>query len=149
MFGLGVPELIVLLLVIGIPYVIISQRKNRNQSRNNIPSSVNPTMPGSATIQNKYCHACGGQIDVRAEICPKCGVRQAQVSRKERNRIAAGLFAFFLGGLGVHKFYLGRVGSGVVYLLFCWTFIPAILGFFEGLVILTMSDTTFNEKYNA
>jgi len=50
-----------------------------------------------------------------------------------------------LGGLGVHKFYLGSVGLGIACLLFCWTFIPAIIGFIEGLVILTMSEATFNE----
>lgn len=115
-----------------------------------MPSSVNSTVTGTATVQNKYCHACGGQLDVRAEICPKCGVRQAQpVSRSKRSRVAAVLFALLLGGLGVHKFYLGNVGLGIVYLLFCWTFIPAIIGFIEGLVILAMSDATFYEKYHA
>lgn len=48
MFGLGAPELVVLLLVIGIPYVIISQRKNLSQYRINMPSSVNSTVTGTA-----------------------------------------------------------------------------------------------------
>ena len=64
-----------------------------------------------------------------------------------RNRVAAALFAIFLGGLGVHKFYLGKVGQGILYLVFCWTFIPAVIGFIEGLVYLTMSDQAFEAKY--
>lgn len=65
----------------------------------------------------------------------------------DKNRIAAVLFALFLGGLGVHKFYLGQVGQGVLYLIFCWTFIPAIVAFIEGIVYLTMTDEKFAQKY--
>lgn len=53
------------------------------------------------------------------------------------NQIAYGLFALFLGGFGVHKFYVGKVGLGVVYLLFCWTFIPAIIALVEGIIVFT------------
>lgn len=64
-----------------------------------------------------------------------------------RNRILAALFAMLLGGAGVHKFYLGDVKMGIVYLLFIWTMIPAIVGFIEGLIYLSMTDTAFQEKY--
>lgn len=64
-----------------------------------------------------------------------------------RTRVAAALFAIFLGGLGVHKFYLGKVGQGVLYLLFCWTFIPAIVSFIEGLIYLSMTEEAFQQKY--
>jgi hypothetical protein len=36
---------------------------------------------------------------------------------------------------------------GVLYLLFCWTFIPAVVGFIEGILYLTMSDEAFWAKY--
>jgi TM2 domain-containing membrane protein YozV len=65
----------------------------------------------------------------------------------QKNRLAATLFALILGGLGIHKFYLCQVGWGIIYLLFCWTFIPAIIGFIEGIVYLTMTDEKFNAKY--
>lgn len=65
-----------------------------------------------------------------------------------RNKTTAGVFALLLGGLGAHKFYLGRGGQGVLYLIFFWTFIPAVVGFIEGIVYLTMSDHEFNAKYN-
>jgi len=53
-----------------------------------------------------------------------------------------------LGGLGAHKFYLGRTTQGVLYLLFCWTFIPFLLGIMEGVVYLSMSDASFSAKYS-
>ncbi|HEX4735949.1 MAG TPA: TM2 domain-containing protein [Allosphingosinicella sp.] len=69
------------------------------------------------------------------------------VTPSGRSRIAAALFALFLGGFGVHKFYLGRTGQGIVYLLFCWTLLPAIIAFIEGIVYLVMSDEEFAAKY--
>lgn len=53
------------------------------------------------------------------------------------NQLAYCLFAFLLGGFGVHKFYAGKVGLGIVYLLFCWTFIPAIIALVEGIIAVT------------
>jgi TM2 domain-containing membrane protein YozV len=96
----------------------------------------------------KYCRDCGAAIAARAEICPKCGVRQTVSVQTGRTRIAAALFAIFLGGLGIHKFYLGQVGLGIVYLLLCWTFIPALIGLIEGIIYLTMTDEAFSARYN-
>lgn len=107
-------------------------------------------------IDEKFCSECGSVIKVKAEICPKCGVRQmaptasinlGPVASNGKNRIAAALFAFFLGGFGGHKFYLGQVGLGILYLLFFWTFIPMLVSFVEFILFLTMSDDTFNKKY--
>src|SRR5258708_613852 len=94
-----------------------------------------------------FCRACGGPIDPRAEICVRCGVRQRSASGSGRNRVTAAVFALLLGGLGAHKFYLGQPGLGVLYLLFCWTFVPAIVGLVEGIVYLSMSDEAFSAKY--
>jgi TM2 domain-containing membrane protein YozV len=69
--------------------------------------------------------------------------------RGGRRRLAAGLFALLLGGLGVHKFYLGRVGWGIAYLVFCWTLIPTIVGFVEGILYLIMDEQEFQRKYGA
>ncbi|MEI6541489.1 MAG: NINE protein [Planctomycetota bacterium] len=54
-----------------------------------------------------------------------------------------------LGGIGAHHFYLGRPILGVIYLLFCWTFIPALIAFIEGLVLLCTSDKAFAQRYSA
>jgi TM2 domain-containing membrane protein YozV len=65
-----------------------------------------------------------------------------------KNRTTAALLALLLGGVGAHKFYLGRALMGLAYLFFCWTFIPAFLGLIEGIIYLTMSDADFNLRYN-
>jgi TM2 domain-containing membrane protein YozV/ribosomal protein S27AE len=101
----------------------------------------------------KFCSECGAVINAKAEMCPKCGVRQIPVgvlgktAPTGKNKIVAAILAFTLGGFGAHKFYLGQVGLGVVYLVLCWTFIPALIAFVEFILLLTMSDETFIEKY--
>ena len=107
------------------------------------PPFAAPHVP--APGPGRPCTACGAPLDVRAELCPRCGVRQP--SRSERNRVVAALLAFFLGGFGVHKFYLGRIVWGVVYLLFCWTCVPTVVAFVEGILYLTQSDEAFAAKY--
>jgi len=64
-----------------------------------------------------------------------------------RNKVTAGIFAILLGDFGVHKFYLGNSGMGILYLVFFWTFIPGIIGIVEGIIYLTMSDRDFATKY--
>jgi TM2 domain-containing membrane protein YozV len=65
-----------------------------------------------------------------------------------RNKTTAALLALLLGGIGAHKFYLGRGGLGILYLIFCWTFIPAVIGFIEAIMLFSMSDADFDLKYN-
>ena len=47
------------------------------------------------------------------------------------------ILAFFLGGIGVHKFYARRTGAGIAMLLFCWTGIPSIIALIDFIVGLT------------
>lgn len=68
--------------------------------------------------------------------------------RSIKSRSTAILLAFFLGGLGVHKFYLRRPGQGIAYVLFVWTFIPAIIAFCEFIYYLTLSSRQFDWHYN-
>lgn len=104
-------------------------------------------MSNMAVPVGKFCSACGNGLHERAELCPKCGVRQAGMVTTTKSRTTAILLAFFLGGIGGHKFYLGRTVQGLLYLLFCWTFIPALIAFVEWILLLTMSDSTFAQKY--
>ncbi len=53
------------------------------------------------------------------------------------NKLAYVLIALLFGGIGIHKFYSGKVGLGIVYLLFCWTFIPAIIALIEAIIAAT------------
>ena len=52
------------------------------------------------------------------------------------NKVIYCVLALFLGGIGVHKFYAGQIGTGICYLLFCWTFIPGIIAFIEAIIAL-------------
>lgn len=63
-----------------------------------------------------------------------------------KSKVVAGLLAIFLGSFGIHKFYLGKVGMGILYLIFCWTYIPAIIGFIEGIIYLASNDHNFQVK---
>jgi TM2 domain-containing membrane protein YozV len=88
----------------------------------------------------KYCTECGEIINIKAEICPKCGVRQlvqsTQISveiTEQRNKwITCLLLCWFLGIFGVHRFYTGHTALGVVQLLTLggcgiWTLIDFIV----------------------
>ncbi len=63
-----------------------------------------------------------------------------------KSKIVAGILGILLGGIGVHKFYLGKIGMGILYLVFCWTGIPAIIGFIEGIIYLCSNDENFQLK---
>ncbi len=65
-----------------------------------------------------------------------------------KDKTTAGVLGLVLGGIGVHKFYLGQTGAGIAYVLFCWTGIPAIIGLIEGISMLTMSQGAFDAKHN-
>ena len=75
--------------------------------------------------------------------------------RKEKDKLVAGLLAIFLGGLGIHKFYLGYTNPGiwmlimgtVGWLLILPPFVVAIIALIEGIIYLTKSDQEFYEIY--
>ncbi|MBF9298663.1 MULTISPECIES: TM2 domain-containing protein [Mammaliicoccus] len=48
------------------------------------------------------------------------------------DKITYSLLAFFLGGLGIHKFYVGKKATGILHLIFCWTGIPGVIGIIQG-----------------
>jgi TM2 domain-containing membrane protein YozV len=54
-----------------------------------------------------------------------------QYESVRRDEVVGVMLALFLGCFGIHHFYLGRVGLGILYCLFSWTGIPAVLGFIE------------------
>lgn len=98
-----------------------------------------------------HCRGCGKEIHESASSCPHCGAPQqaAQAaSASLKSQTAASLFAAFLGAFGAHKFYLGRIGWGIVYFLLCWTGIPGIVAFVEALIMVFMSQQKWAEKYN-
>jgi len=65
---------------------------------------------------------------------------------KDKN--IATILALFLGGLGIHRFYLGQPLIGILYLIFCWTFIPLCVSIIDFFAFIFMSQNRFNSKYN-
>lgn len=116
------------------------------------PLSASATAGQAILTDQVFCRGCGKPIHRTAPFCPHCGAPQAAAMagrpRGQKDKSTAGILALLLGGIGVHKFYLEQPGLGVLYLLFCWTFIPALIGLIEGVIYLTMSDERFSRKYN-
>lgn len=65
---------------------------------------------------------------------------------KDKN--TAAVLAFFFGGVGAHKFYLGQTGAGIVYLAFAWTLIPLFISFVEFIILALMDRDEFNRRFN-
>jgi TM2 domain-containing membrane protein YozV len=68
---------------------------------------------------------------------------------KRKSKTTTTILSFFLGGLGIHRFYLGQTTIGIVYLIFSWTFIPVIISLVDFFVFLFMTDSKFDTKYNS
>lgn len=103
--------------------------------------------PAETQVATKFCKHCGAKIAAAAVICPTCGCQVEEMKHTEqqqpsivinnantntntntnnngagmymraRNKWVAFLLCFFLGFLGAHKFYEGRAGMGILYIL--------------------------------
>ena len=94
-----------------------------------------------------YCSSCGVLIKKRAEICVHCGVRvkegalesAAIAEYSEKSRMVAGILGIVLGSIGVHRFYLGNIGLGILQIIVSLiTFgVGGLWGFIEGIIIIS------------
>ena len=64
-----------------------------------------------------------------------------------KNRLLTIVLAVFLGGLGIHRFYLGNYLMGVFYFIFSWTGIPSGIALVEAIYFLVIGEEQFNHKY--
>lgn len=118
-----------------------------------------------------YCWYCGAASNPIAQVCTNCGValqNQTQGQYGSKSKLTAGLLAIFVGGFGIHNFYLGFTNKAIIQLIlgligffsqtifwrsgfyFGWGFplwISSIWGFIEGILILTGSINTDGQGY--
>ena len=105
---------------------------------------------------DKFCSGCGTIIKIAAEICPHCGAKQITTTPSvnpnyyktengelvkirntvstpsDKSRAATLLFCLILGCLGIHRFYVGKIGTGTLQFLTLgflgiWTIIDFVL----------------------
>lgn len=88
-----------------------------------------------AGVGNKYCPNCGQAVDENASVCVHCGTKFT-APREPKSKLVAGLLGIFLGGFGVHNFYLGYNKKAIIQvsvsvaciLLSCCTFEITLIG---------------------
>ena len=88
-----------------------------------------------------YCYHCGASVNTCAKVCLSCGYSLEKKNDKEtskKSKLTAGLLGIFLGGLGIHNFYLGYTGKAVaqIVLSLCTAGVGSIWGLIEGILIL-------------
>lgn len=64
-----------------------------------------------------------------------------------KNKTLAGLLALFFGWLGIHRFYLGQTGLGILYIFLVG--ISFILSIIDAIYFFNMDEEEFNRKYNS
>ena len=100
---------------------------------------------------DRFCANCGSQVQPGQAACLTCGFATAGGAAAmpgAKSKVAAGLLGIFLGGLGIHNFYLGYTGKGLAQLLITvlscgmLAVVSEIWGLIEGIMILCGSITT-------
>jgi len=99
--------------------------------------------------EHKYCEHCGELIHREAVVCPKCGRALGPLREKlegkegasEKSRLVAILLCWFLGVFGIHRFYVGKIGTGILWLL---TFGLVGIGSLVDLILIAAG--TFRDK---
>lgn len=114
-------------------------------NENNQVTTPTPQPQAAATeAKTKFCKHCGGKIPEDAVICTLCGRQVEEMNKgsqpqiiinndnintntntntvnagsrgRQKNKWVALLLCFFLGVVGGHKFYEGKIGMGILYL---------------------------------
>ena len=116
---------------------------------------------GQKPKDSKYCKHCGAVIDSDCVICPKCGKQVEQLGYASaqnvvingaadpyywapgKSKVAALLLAIFLGTLGIHRFYVGRIGTGII-----WLLTLGIFGIGWLVDIILIACGAFRDKYS-
>ena len=106
-----------------------------------------------------FCQNCAAATNPNADVCLTCGVRLVRAGGgglgigpgEPKSKVVAGVLGILLGGLGIHRFYLGYTTIGIIQLalglgglLTCGitSIVSWIWGLVEGIMILTGSMNT-------
>lgn len=108
-----------------------------------------------------YCKNCGTALEDGAMFCTNCGApvndgqqnfnsQQGETYYQQpvdenswvpagKDKLTAILLSFFLGGFGIHNFYLGETKKGVLRLLTCWFGLGGLLALIDFIKMLVGS----------
>lgn len=84
-----------------------------------------------------YCNQCGSEVRAENTFCEECGAEVTETNAvieaeySDKNKTVAIALALFVGSFGAHKFYLGDLKKGIIYLGFFWTGIPFFLALYD------------------
>lgn len=100
-----------------------------------------------------YCVNCGKELSKQAVSCPHCGhpVRKAVPELEEgkelspKSRLVTILLCVFVGCLGIHRFYVGKTGTGIAMILTAGGF--GIWALIDLIMIAVGSFTDSDGKY--
>jgi TM2 domain-containing membrane protein YozV/RNA polymerase subunit RPABC4/transcription elongation factor Spt4 len=126
---------------------------------------------GTKVEHEVYCRNCGKPMSPFDTVCPSCGTPVDSAGRdygvnnelngifcntpSGKNRGVAALLAIFLGTLGIHFFYIGKIGAGFVNLaisllgsfIMVGPVVIGILSVIQGIRMLTMTPAEFDAHY--
>lgn len=104
-----------------------TQQINREYSTNNSSSGININLNQN---YGNNAYQIGGGYNQPIHNANMVG------NKKVVNKSTYILLAVFLGSFGAHKFYQGKTGLGILYLIFCWSYIPTVVGLLEALYVV-------------
>ena len=95
-----------------------------------------------------FCADCEDKGSTGASLQPSPETLNVPVyyGEQKSRSISIGL-ALVLGGIGAHKFYLDKPGKGFLYMLFCWTGIPTMIGLWDAAKYIWMSEEEFHRRF--
>lgn len=98
----------------------------------------------------RFCSNCGRYYDSNTRFCPGCG-RPTQSgsyyedpgSAQPKDWLTTLLLCVFLGALGIHRFYVGKIGTGII-----WLLTGGLFGIGYIIDIILIATDAFTDQYN-